>query len=440
MTKHVIRDIAAPERRSIRDINRSDIRHGKGHNRFGENLHTDESSRKPPARQRTKDYGSDYEHPRIWLWVVAFGSVIFVLFVLSTLFTGASAKIVPTQATIALDNSFTARKDAVDDGLPFKLVVVSDEVIKDIPTSEKREVERKASGSIIIYNAYSSREQRLIRNTRFETPDGKIYRIPESTVVPGTDVQNGEIIPGSIEVKVYADAPGELYNVDLSDFTIPGFKGDPRYDKFYARSKTPMTGGFSGKVNVVPDTEISSVRTEMQEELKNKLLENALSQVPEDFILYSDAAFFTFIGQEGPYETKENILSVVEKGTLNAIIFNKEGLSKYVAEGNLSTYDGAPILIRDLEDLSFIVPNKLSIDPINDDTFTFLLSGTAHLVWLVDNEALKRDLAGIRKDEFSNVVEEYSSIKRAEATIRPFWSGTFPEDPEDITIDIRVDE
>jgi len=399
----------------------------------------DEPPQKPP-RRRMDDHEGGEERSRIWLWAAAVGAVIFVLFVLSTLFAGASASVTPTQATIALDNSFTARKDADENSLPFKLVAVSDEATKDIPTSSERDVERKASGSIVIYNSYSSNDQRLIRNTRFETSDGKIYRIPESTVVPGTDVQNGEIIPGSVEVKVYADAPGESYNIDLSDFTIPGFKGDPRYDKFYARSKTPMTGGFSGKVNVAADEDIDSARSEMQKELKDRLLESVFAQVPEDFILYNDAAFFEFDGQEGPYETKENSLPVTEKGTIYAVIFDKRILSKNIAENYLPTYDGAPVLVRDLEDLSFSVPNKGSIDPINDNKFTFLLSGTAHLVWQVDSDSLKFDLAGIKKDQFGGVVEGYSSIKRAEATIRPFWSTHFPEDTEDITINIQLDE
>ena len=54
-------------------------------------------------------------------------------------------------------------------------------------------MERKASGQIIVYNAYNDNNQKLIKNTRFETPDGKIYRIQASIIVPGTKVEEGKI-------------------------------------------------------------------------------------------------------------------------------------------------------------------------------------------------------------------------------------------------------
>ena len=35
---------------------------------------------------------------------------------------------------------------------------------------------------------------------------------------------DGKNIPGSVDVKVYANEPGEKYNIGLSDFTIPVLK------------------------------------------------------------------------------------------------------------------------------------------------------------------------------------------------------------------------
>jgi len=59
-----------------------------------------------------------------------------------------------------------------------------------------------------------------------------MYRIDSSVIIPGYQKVNGKIIPGSIEATVYADQAGDGYNLKLADltgdFSIPGFKGDPR--------------------------------------------------------------------------------------------------------------------------------------------------------------------------------------------------------------------
>jgi len=67
-------------------------------------------------------------------------------------------------------------------------------------------------------------------------------------------IENGKTVPGSIEVTVYADEPLSKYNIGLTDFTVPGFKGAPQFETFYARSKTPMTGGFTGMEPVVEES------------------------------------------------------------------------------------------------------------------------------------------------------------------------------------------
>ena len=100
----------------------------------------------------------------------------------------------------------------------------------------------------MIYNKYSAEAQIFVKDTRFETPEGKIYRIDRAVTVPGMKNSGGQTVAGSVEATVYADKSGSEYNIGFSDFTIPGLKGGLKYEKFYARSKTPMTGGMKGTV------------------------------------------------------------------------------------------------------------------------------------------------------------------------------------------------
>jgi len=103
----------------------------------------------------------------------------------------------------------------------------------------------KASGTIIVFNEYSSDSQLLIASTRFLSSNGKIFRTTKNIYVPGTKTENDEIIPGSIDVEVLADYWGDEYNIGSSDFTISGFKGTAKYTDFYGKSNTAMSGGSS---------------------------------------------------------------------------------------------------------------------------------------------------------------------------------------------------
>ncbi len=77
--------------------------------------------------------------------------------------------------------------------------------------------------------------------TRFLALDGKIFRLTKGITVPGAKIVEGKIIPSSIEAAVIADQPGEAYNIGpVSRFSIPGLKGTPKYEAFYAESKADI--------------------------------------------------------------------------------------------------------------------------------------------------------------------------------------------------------
>lgn len=399
------------------------------------------SESSPPTWAKNGSVASS-RSPRMVLWAVAM--VVFVGMlgaILSTFFSGATVRIVPLNKTVSLNMDFTAREDASDlpaqagNGIvPYqKIPLPAEERSEDIPATIEKKITRKASGKIKIFNEYSTASQRLIKNTRFESANGKIYRIDNSIVVPGMSTAGGKTIPGSIEVTVYGDAPGEEYNSAATDFTIPGFKGDPRYAKFYARSQTPLEGGFSGTIKVPSPEEQTAAVERLKESLRIELAQKARAQIPEDFILYDNMMFVAFddllaINQQNPSH-------ITVKGSLYGIMFDKSMFSKFIAQKTIDQYDGNPVLIRNLTDLE-LKPKSEVLDPANLKDISLTVSGDASIVWDVDKENLKRELAGVSKsDGFKNIIAKYASIWKAEAVARPFWKMNFPQDPEKITIE-----
>ena len=275
------------------------------------------------------------------LWTIAGVSITFCLFALSFLFSNAEIVVDPKTREVVLNENLAANLNS-SSGLPFNLVVFDDTESKTIKATGEKDVAEKAVGTVIIYNTFSSAPQTLSIDTRLEGSNGKMYKTETKTVVPG--MKKGSTTPGSVEVKIYAAEAGEEYNSVPLDFKIFGFKGTPKYSKFYGRSKTgtQITGGFKGRVPSVSEEEKTVAMTEMETTLKAKLLKKVATP---GFVLFKDAVFFNIGDADIPSATLENNLATITlKGTIHGILFNEEKLTKKIAEDNIDEYDGSESL------------------------------------------------------------------------------------------------
>jgi len=376
----------------------------------------------------------EFNGRRFALWSIAVVSVLFLIFSFTGLFAWATIKVTPKQEKSIIDGVFSLSQEEKNSDLLFEVMILADEKSMDIEATKEKQVDRKASGEIVVYNSYSSSPQRLIKNTRFEAPDGKIYRIKKSIVVPGIRIKDGKTTPGSVDVVVYADEPGEKYNRQFSDFTIPGFRGDPRYKDFYARSKTEIKNGFSGIVRVPSDNAISTARETLRNELKKTLTEQVYTQKPEGFVAYKDGIFVTYDDNDNVTNTFKDRVTITERATLHGIILKEDVLAKFIAEQTLASYKGGDIKILNLKDLDFKIIDKENSSPLKGD-LSASISGNVNIVWVIDDLALSKALAGVPKKQFEEILKGFPYIQKAKATVRPFWKRTLPENANKIKIE-----
>ena len=372
-------------------------------------------------------------------WFFGALAVLLILsFIFSMFFGGATVTVHPKQETLTISGDFSAKRlNPGKNELGYKLMTLESLLTKVVPATGREEVEERASGEIIIYNNYNSSPQKLIRNTRFETPDGKVYRIDKSIVVPGKTGTE----PGSVEATVYADEPGASYNIGRTDFTIPGFKGAPQFATFYAKSKTDMTGGFAGEKLIVEDSVLESERTKLRETLREELLAQVDSQKPEGFLSFDSAIFIDFVS-ENPQEKGEEV-EIREKAILYNVLFDEVKLAQHLAQNTLGSFDGDSVdfLTTDALTLSPIKPTDgTELRPWEDEVFPFQMSGNTDIVWTFDEDGLKSDLSGRNKEAIHTILSGYPSIDEAEVVIRPFWKGSFPANTEEIKINIVLAE
>ena len=367
--------------------------------------------------------------------IIGLVALVFLGFLARELFVvHATVSVVQKKSPVLIDGTFIAKKAGTEKELSFDVISSSKEVTKSVPVTGEKKVETRASGTIVIYNNYSSASQRLIKNTRFETTDGRIYRIDESVTVPGKDKNTGT--PGSIETLVYADTAGSDYNIGLSDFTIPGFKNDPRYTKFFARSKTPMAGGFIGTIKTASASDLQKAEDELRVALKDELTTKVVAEVPQGSVLFSNAIYLEY-----EVLSPKDSSDVKIKGTAYGVTFNSKKLSQSIAEATLSDYDGSDVVALGLEKLTF-TPVPQDVKPWQTGVVSFSLKGTTTIVWQFDQVKLKTDLLGQQKEKsrIATILESYPSIDHAEVVVRPFWKGTLPEKIESISVEIVTTE
>lgn len=384
----------------------------------------------PPPARKTKN-----------LKKAGMGKIVFITFSLFLIlvvcikivsaFSGAIIKLVPHQEILDVD---TLIKAGATYDIAYETMEVSSTKEKSVDATGVEEANSRAKGVITIYNAYSSQSQSLIANTRFESSDGKIYRIQEKIIVPGAKIENGEIVPSSIKTTIYADEAGEEYNIGLSDFKIPGFKGGARYEKFYAKSETPLEGGFRGVVPIISEEEQTKIREELEVSIKNELLEKAKSQIPEDFLFYEKALQISFTEDKNvnnPVGAETNPrFTTKETGTLTAFLVPRDELTTSLVKKYLGEEFVGKVKIDNLEELNFTL---ISYDN-EGGLVIFKISGKAIFVWIIEEEQLKNALLAQPK-ELESVFESFPAIDQASVVFKPFWWKFFPEKASKISVE-----
>jgi hypothetical protein len=361
--------------------------------------------------------------------------IVFGGYMLISSSFGVLIKITPEQKIIPIDTTFIASKENGD--LKLEIMKFQDEKTGEIPALDYKIENKKASGQIVVYNAFSSKPQVLVKRTRFESQDGKIYRISKSITVPGASKENGKLVPGSIEVTVYADKAGEEYNIDFSDFTIPGFKGSPRYEKFYARSKTPMAGGGTVKIPIVSKEDEKNLNLSLENTLRKQMLKKASIQKPDGWLFYDDAFEISFSSEKMPLTGNSDIpnkLIIKKIADFSGVLLNQKELvaainGKYLEPGQKEKAE-----ILNFNNLSFKI---IKLD-LKKEQMIFRMEGKAKFALLFDEEKLKQDL--IKSDSGkTDVFKRYPEIKRAEIIYKPWWWRFFPKNPSKIDVEIKTD-
>ncbi len=329
--------------------------------------------------------------------------------------------------------------------MPYRLVEDSINVPMSITsTGVGTGGERKARGKVIIYNEYGSEPQSLVSTTRLETADGFVFRLTQGVTIPGVTDIAGKREPGAIEAEVIADQPGDASNIAPATFTIPGFKGSPKYAKFSAKSLTPMTGGSKNSSSgdaLLSKDDIDQSRTRA----KTQALEIFHQKISETLL---DGEKIEESGIELLPLPEEPLLHEGIAGSTVEVVFHYKVKAYIISE---HTVERAVLRARGTGDKGttglLLIPQTVTVDTLeiipDFQTGGGKLKVTASLVLMpeINNDALLEELIGKQSDTLKEILNRHPEIVKMNLEVKPnFFIKYIPKNKSQINIVIAPSE
>lgn len=292
----------------------------------------------------------------------------------------------------------------------------------DIPFTVKK-VEEHARGTIVVYNAYSIKPHRFVAHTRFESPDGKIYRIESPLLIPGAKKEGGKLVPGSVEAEVVAEGSGEEYNKEPVDFTVPGLKGSALFEKIYARSNGALSGGRKGEDRVVDSKALAGETFVAQQ---GSFADKLRARMPEGFLLPEAAWSVAYEGEppEISAAVTGRMIKYDDLGTKLASLFFEPDQA-----GRVVLVDDSHLSLKNL--------SPLNNGAVKEESLRLMAQGEAVYAERVDKESIPKALAHLHSpQDIDAFFKTLGSVESATLIFSPALLKRIPSNPSRITIDV----
>ncbi|MEK7649715.1 MAG: hypothetical protein AAB367_02000 [Patescibacteria group bacterium] len=344
-------------------------------------------------------------------------------------------------STLTLVVTKQEREFTIDQDVP--LVVAAKEFKTEIvergegSSTNVEAFSKRASGIVVVYNDYSSEPQVLVARTRFQTAKGLVFRANNRVVVPG---KKGDK-PGSVEVEITADEPGEKYNVGFADFKIPGFAGTPKYEKFYARSRADsagdIKGGAAGQGKVVGKAEAETLLKELEDKVRANLAAKLAGEVQGPYTLFPETIEVSvtlrvtdppvgapgdkFFGEvRGEAKVLAVDRAVFQAALANILFEDKSLIASFALPADMRPSCEKPKLDYAKSTISCTVQGKVAFEGV-----------------VSVDEFRSKVLASKKADDLKDLLGLYPGIKKIEETFRPAFLRRIPSRPGQLIIQIR---
>lgn len=316
-----------------------------------------------------------------------------------------------------------------------------------------------SSGKIMIYNL-SGNTWPLVAQTRFQTKEGIVFRIPNGVTVPPASASG----PGKVEAFVSAD-PVDAYgsivgakgNIGPTRFSLPGLRDDSK-SKIYAENIAPMTGGVTDYVSFVSDKDVEAAKSRAKDEvLKDAVAQLKIAIQEKAKLAGGDSAKYTLLEGDGAIEIGDVSINAP------ADVVNKD-MNQFNVTANVHVkglyYDSNEMISILVAELEMKKSPQKKLLRINEDSSTYRIfqrdeaTGKVKLTANIkgieefsvdpttDNgakflEKIRQHIVGKNIEEAKNYIQNLPEINKVEIESWPAWAPTIPGLTENIKFEVR---
>lgn len=446
MPKKIIQDVKSNTIKTIRILNTDDglniDKKKENHVDVVDTLYHESFDKSKNKKHKIKNI-TDINYKRSknsFLYYILFISIVLsIVYYACNYFSFANIVVNNKKQSIPIENvSFNAYRNNTE-GVNFEVMILSDEIEKEITLSESQNVSNKATGTVTFYNTYSSKTEKIASGTLVADKAGKTYKLDKTIIIPGFKTIGGKIIPGTFDTTITAFLAGESYNSTEKDFYVTSFKGSSKYEKIYIKAKSDIKGGASGLVYKLSANDKGKLESISESIIKNQLLKKLQAEIPDEYIFYPNTVSFSSSFDENQlYNTKDAKVKITTNMT--APIFSKVSLSEAIIRN----------LFKDIKDNEFkeiVITNLPKIDvsfssqgqKINKETdsFSIKINSVVDLVWYPNTQSLTQSLLGIHKKDLQNIFNQDNGISSVDVKIFPFWESYIPSSAQKVHVSLK---
>ncbi|PJA41720.1 hypothetical protein CO177_00870, partial [Candidatus Wolfebacteria bacterium CG_4_9_14_3_um_filter_37_9] len=242
----------------------------------------------------------------------------------------------------------------------------------------------------------------------------------------------GKITASGVKVKVIADKIGAEYNIGPTKFTIPGFKGTPKYDGFYAKSESQMAGGFVGELAYPTDDEIKTAKEKTESALEESLTTLISSQIPADFKIIEGARQFNVIREDVNQEVNQDSnFSVFAEGELTIAGFKEPNLLELM--GGLAQKE----LGESFKAKKYSLEYGVARPDIQSGKINFSINYSGTFWQPIDIEQFKNSILNKKETELKVFVFSLDGVERATVSLWPFWVKRVPDNIAKVEVEVE---
>ncbi|MDD3284591.1 MAG: hypothetical protein PHZ07_03290 [Patescibacteria group bacterium] len=351
--------------------------------------------------------------------------IIIAIVLVSTIlyFSLAKAKIYLKVNSQPAKIDFTTQvKENVEDNnyletniLPGRILELVIEKTKEFKVVKKEKASDKYGGIMTVTNNQGI-SQPLVKNTQFQSENGKIFRTQEAIVIPAN---------GKIDVYVLADGTGDDYKAEPGKFVIIKLKSETQ--KFvYGETKEEMAQkAFT--TNELTDSDIKEASVELTEDLKADAAFKLKALLLKDENL-PDSAIITDIIAE---ESNKNVGEVVDsfeytiKLKVVGVVFNQDELLTLAQTFLNNQLDKTQKLLNyDNSSFSYKIANY------NEDEKNVSLEVQLSANVVQDSSAEifdKNKFKGLNQEEIIDYFKTIPGIESVRVQFSPFWVKKAPK-------------